>query len=400
MNFSLITRILVPFGLGYFLSYLFRVVNAVIANDVASDLNIDASTLGMLTSVYFATFAAFQLPLGVLLDRFGPRRVEAVLLLFAAAGSFVFSVAENVGGLLIGRALIGFGVSACLMAAFIAYRRWFEPERLPLINGLQMAFGGFGALAGTRPVAMLLEISDWRMLFSILCALGILIALVIWFIVPKDGDHVEARTLSHRGFRSIFSDRFFWRITPLVVFSQAAFLSIQGLWIGTWLRDIGGMTRLQASNIMALTTIAMVAGFLLLGWGTSKLGKMGVNTATTAAAGMGLFLLPQLGIVFGADISPVLLWTSFGFLGTAGIIGYAAISQHFPIALAGRANTAINFLVFVLAFAEQWGLGYLISLWPVENGYAEQGYRVAFGAALMLELAGLLWYLLFRSRRA
>ncbi|KPK15769.1 MAG: MFS transporter permease, partial [Nitrospira bacterium SG8_3] len=153
-------RIFVPFAIGYFFSYLYRVVNAVIAPNLVADLNLGPADLGLLTSTYFLTFAAFQLPLGVLLDRFGSRRTEACLLIFAALGAFVFARAESASGLVAGRALIGFGVSSCLMAPFTAYAIWFAKERLPLVNGLQVAVGGIGALTATAPVAPDLQIKD------------------------------------------------------------------------------------------------------------------------------------------------------------------------------------------------------------------------------------------------
>ena len=114
-------KIFIPFAFGYFLSYLFRVVNAVIAPDLVADLKLDPSELGLLTSTYFIAFASSQLPLGVFLDRFGPRMVESFLLLFAGAGAIIFATSHTLTGVIIGRALIGFGVSACLMAAFKSY---------------------------------------------------------------------------------------------------------------------------------------------------------------------------------------------------------------------------------------------------------------------------------------
>ena len=123
--------VFIPFALGYFLSYLFRVVNAVIAPDLTADLALNPAQLGLLTAAYFITFAAFQLPLGVLLDRYGPRRIEAFLLFFAGLGAFVFARSESLTGLVIGRALIGFGVSSCLMAAFKAFVLWFPQNQWP-----------------------------------------------------------------------------------------------------------------------------------------------------------------------------------------------------------------------------------------------------------------------------
>ena len=184
-NTGTLIRVFLPFGLGYFVSYLFRTINAVIAPDLVRDLGIDPAGLGLLTSSYLLAFAAFQLPLGLLLDRFGPRRVEASLLLFAALGAFIFARAESLTGLLIGRALIGLGVSACLMAAFKAFTLWFPPERLPFANGVQMISGGAGALAATVPVATALAYTDWRGVFLATSLLTLVAAIVVWYVVPE-----------------------------------------------------------------------------------------------------------------------------------------------------------------------------------------------------------------------
>jgi sugar phosphate permease len=125
LSFARKLQIFLPFAFGYFLSYLYRVINAVLAPDLVADIGLEAAGLGLLTSTYFITFAAFQLPLGVLLDRFGPRKIEAALLLVAGFGAWTFACAESLKGLIIGRALIGLGVSACLMAAFKAFVLWF-----------------------------------------------------------------------------------------------------------------------------------------------------------------------------------------------------------------------------------------------------------------------------------
>ncbi|MHA1598863.1 MAG: MFS transporter, partial [Alphaproteobacteria bacterium] len=121
-------RVFLPFAFGYFLSYLYRVVNAVIAPDLIAEMGLGAADLGLLTSAYFLSFALFQLPLGILLDHFGPRKTEAGLLLFAALGAVLFATSESANGLIVGRALIGLGVSGCLMAAFKAYTIWVPSE--------------------------------------------------------------------------------------------------------------------------------------------------------------------------------------------------------------------------------------------------------------------------------
>ncbi len=392
----LLLRVFVPFALGYFLSYLFRVVNAVIAPNLVADLALDPARLGLLTSAYFLTFAAFQLPLGVLLDRYGPRRVEAILLLFAAAGALLFARAESVTGLVAARALIGLGVCACLMAAFKAFVLWIPAPRLPLVNGLQMAAGGLGAITATAPIELLLQVTDWRGVFTLLSALTFLVAIAVFTIVPerpvaRGGTDLH---LQLRGIATIFRDHFFWRVAPLTVASQATFLSIQGLWAGPWLRDVAGFERPLVAETLLLTALAMVAGFFLFGFVAERLGRYGVPLMTVATTGIICFMLVQL-LLIGAGLHfPRLLWVLFGFFGTAGILPYAALSQHFPPQMAGRANTGVNVLVFTIAFAAQWGIGAVIDLWPATTAglYAPAGYRTAFALMLALQVLGWLWF--------
>ena len=155
-------RLFLPFAAGYFLSYLFRTVNAVIGPVLARELALPDNALGLLTSTYFLAFGAAQLPLGILLDRYGPRRVEAGLLLLAASGAAVFALSDTLAGLATGRALIGLGVAACLMASFKAFSMWFPPERQASLTGWIMASGGLGALAASKPLELALGFASWR----------------------------------------------------------------------------------------------------------------------------------------------------------------------------------------------------------------------------------------------
>jgi len=396
-SFEIKLRVFIPFALGYFLSYLFRVVNAVLAPDLAADLGVGPSDLGLLTAAYFITFAAFQLPLGVLLDRFGPRKIEAFLLIFAAVGAFIFSRAQSVSGLVLGRALIGFGVSACLMAAFKAFVIWFRREQLPLINGFQMAAGGFGALTATAPVEAALGVTDWRGMFLILAIVTLLIAAVVFFVVPEKKIETNSDSLKDqlKGIVDVFSSLTFWRIAPLTVMSQAAFLAIQGLWSGPWLRDVAGFERTAIAHVLLTIAAAMVAGFIFMGAAAERLSRLGIKPIVVAATGMGAFIAVQALLISEATAWAHTLWILFGIFGTTGILPYAVLSQSFPLHLSGRVNTAVNLLVFVAAFSAQWGIGAIINLWPgtADGGYAPPGYQAAFGMMLLLQILSLLWFI-------
>jgi predicted MFS family arabinose efflux permease len=393
-----IFRVFLPFAAGYFLSYLFRVVNAVIAPDLLHDLGVGPSALGMLTAVYFISFASFQLPLGVLLDRFGPRRVEAALLLVAGLGALLFARAESLTELILGRAAIGFGVSACLMAAFKAYTIWFAKEKWPMINGLQMASGGLGALAATAPVESALVFTDWRGVFTGLAVLTIVVALVIIFVVPEKKSQSSGQSLTDqlRGTMRVFTNRTFWRLAPLTAASQMAFMAVQGLWAGPWLFHIGGLERAEVARVLFWVAAAMIAGFILLGTLTGRLQRRGIPVATIAVTLMTLFMAVQALLIFAPPHWLLPLWLAFGFLGTSGIIAYSALTMAFTIDLSGRVTTAVNLLVFVAAFFGQWLIGAVIDAVGSSptGGLAEKGFDYGFGLLLALQLLALGYYLL------
>jgi sugar phosphate permease len=394
-------RIFVPFAGGYFLSYLYRAVNAVIAPNLAGDLGIDPSALGLLTSAYFIAFASAQLPLGVLLDRFGPRRIESILLLFAATGAFLFARGTSLAELVVGRALIGFGVSACLMAAFKAFVEWFPQRQLPLVNGIQMASGGLGAMSATAPVEALLSLTDWRGIFTGLTLLTVMVSAAVWRVVPDKPSTVHPATLREqgRGVWQVFSSPVFWRAAPWATLSQATFMALQSLWAGPWLRDVGGLDRGAVATVLFGTAAAMVAGYILMGVVAERLSRTDIPPMAVAGGGMILFMLCQTAMLLDGDLPPLLLWLVFGFSGTSGILVYADLSQRFPTHLAGRVNTGLNLLVFVAAFCAQWGVGAIIDRWPnTLTGYAPEGYRAGFGLLLALQALAALWFALMRGK--
>jgi len=400
-----ITRVFIPFALGYFLSYLVRVVNAVIAPDLVTELGLTAADLGLLTSANFLAFAAAQLPLGILLDRFGPRRTEAGLLLFAAAGAFLFATAQTTLDLIAGRALIGLGTSACLMAAFKAYLMWVPGRRIPLVNGLQMAAGGLGAVTGTVPIEWVLTVTDWRGLFFGFSGLAIILSLTLYGVVPqRTGTDSVACTMKNQlgGLVQIYASPKFWRIAPITIGTQSMFLGTQSLWSGPWLSDVAGLGRDIVANYLFLIAIAMVGGFLGMGAIADRLEKFGIKTITVSIAGMTIFIIVQVPMILQWTDWALPVWMAFGFFGTAGILSYAALPQYFPPEMAGRVITALNVFTFGGAFAAQWGIGVIIHLWPSTGAgisYAPASYQAAFAMMFVIQVAGLAWFLLFRQAK-
>ncbi|MEX0637503.1 MAG: MFS transporter, partial [Burkholderiales bacterium] len=214
MNPRLLLVVFCPFAAGFYLSYFFRNVNAVIARDLALEFSLSSADLGFLTATYLLAFAAFQLPLGVLLDRYGPRRVLAALICVAGTGALVFALAQDFVTLSVGRALVGLGVSGCLMGAIKAFTLWFPLSRLATLNGLYLGIGGLGGLSATAPAEAFLGPFGWRALFYVLAAASVSVAMLIFLLVPEKPLPGHGQTLRTQiaGFGRIFSSIPFWRI--------------------------------------------------------------------------------------------------------------------------------------------------------------------------------------------
>lgn len=397
---TLAARVFVPFAVGYFLSYLGRVVNAVLAPRLIAEFDLGAADLGFLTSVYFLAFAAFQLPLGILLDRFGPKRVEAALILVAALGAFWFGMADGLAGLASGRALMGLGVSACLMAPFTAYRIWFPAARVPLANGLLMSCGGLGAIAGTVPVEAAVGLVGWRGVLMLYAIAIVAAAVLIYLIVPDDGRAGEPPPLARqlRELAGILRDPLFVRVVGSTALVQGSFIGLQSLWVGPWLANAAGLKGPAVADYLLWIAFGMTAGYAAMGAIADRLARFGVAAHTVAlAATLGL-LATQGAIVLlpPADAAP--LWVLFTFLGASNVLWYSAFYQSFPLEMAGRAATAFNVSVFLGTFACQWGIGVIVDFWPRggDGSYPPEAYRVALAALLAAQTAGIVWYLLNR----
>ena len=177
------------FAAAYVLSYTYRTANAVISPELSSSLGISASSLGLLTSAYFVAFAAMQIPAGMLLDRYGPRRVEPVLLVIAGCGALAFAASGDLAGLAFARALIGAGVSVCLMAPLKAIATWYSAERQASLAGWIMVAAAIGTLLSTAPLAAALSVFSWREIFVALAAATFASALCILWVVPDTPAH-------------------------------------------------------------------------------------------------------------------------------------------------------------------------------------------------------------------
>jgi MFS family permease len=404
---TLFLRVFLPFAFAYFLSYIFRGVNAVIFPYLERDIGITAGDLGLLTSAFFLFFAGCQPVLGVMLDRYGPRRVQVVLLAMAAAGSALFGLSLSLGELIVARVLIGLGFAGGLMAAIKAITLWYPPERWGLITGFHMMAGGLGSMAATLPVEWSLSVVSWQGLFFWLAGFCLATSAILFVVVPERASQPGAP--SDKGgtlieqFRitgAVLTDGFYWRIQPLLAVQQLAFIGCISLWIGPWLRDVGGFAdKEMRADIQLYTAAATTLGFAMSGVIATALRRVGVSNFASAGLMSILFAAVCGWIAFVPSAHPAVAWVAFGFLGACPIQYMPLMVASFPAHYAGRVSTSSNLVVFTVIFAGQWAIGKIVDLWPrTATGYAPDGYGWAFGALFILQLAGLLWLVLSRAR--
>jgi MFS family permease len=401
-SLGLIFTVWMPFACGYFLSYGFRTINAIISPDLVRDLGLDPGQLGLLTSAYFLAFALFQLPLGILLDRFGPRRVEAALLVCAAAGAAIFGLSGGLAGLVLGRALIGLGVSACLMAAIKAFVQWFPMSHLAALSGWLLAAGGLGAITASAPVEVALKFTTWRGVFIAVAAVTAGVAAMLFLLVPDRPGTGRRETPAElvAGLRSVFASGLFLRVSLLFACVQGTFLAVQGLWSALWLRDIAGQSRDEVGQTLLWLAVTMTLGFALVGSVSDWLSRRGVQPIAVLKAGIGVSIAMFALLASGLKTGAPWIWMAYAFCNTTGtVLVYTILSKAFPVQLTGRVNTASNLLLFVFAFAAQWGIGAVIGLWTAVDGrYPDAAYRVAFGIPLLLQCAAYVVMLRGRDR--
>ncbi len=394
-SWRLILRVFLPFAAAFFLSYLFRSINALISSDLSSELALDAADLGFLTSVYFLGFAALQLPVGIWLDLYGPRRVQSALLLLAAAGAVLFSVSEGLAALTLGRALIGLGVAAAFTGGLKAIALWFPKDRVARMNGYLLTLGALGGVTATAPARLLLDWSgSWRGLFVILAAITVACALTIWSVVPEErSTQPSSKKPAPASLKTIYCNPRFWQVAPLSATCAGTTWALQSLWAAPWLTDVDGLTQADVARHLFVMAIALSIAALLLGTAADHLRRRGIGPQVPLAVVATMVIAAQLALILRWSVPSWLSWSVVAAAGSAPVLSYAILAEGFPKEITGRANGALNLLHFGGAFAIQYIIGVILALWPSQGGhYPAIAYQIAFGFNLCLQAAALAWF--------
>jgi MFS family permease len=380
--------VFLAFAFAYFLSALIRAITATISPTLTREFALNASDLGLLAGAYFLGFAATQLPLGTWLDRHGPKKVVLYFLSVAVLGCIAFSFATSFAGLVAARMLCGVGVSACLMAPLTGYRRWFEASTQMRANSWMLMTGSLGMVASTLPVQWLLPVVGWRVLFLGLALLTCAALALIAWQVPKwettplaSNEGVKAKA----SYAEVWRHPYFRKMAPVGFFCYGGLVAMQTLWVSPWMIHVAGYTPMEAANGLFWVNVTMLAAFWTWGMVNPWLARRGLNAETLIARGLPLSFVMLAILIIAGDalpVSSVAVWALYCVGCTFVSLAQPAVGMAFPSALAGRALSAYNLVIFAGVFSVQWGVGLAIDGFKVLGLGQIQSYQAALSVFL------------------
>lgn len=389
--------VFVTFASAYFLSTLLRAITATLSPTLSIEFGLQARDLGLLAGGYFLGFSLTQLPMGRWLDSHGPKKVVLSFLGVAVLGCLAFAWADGFMGLLLSRVLIGVGVSACLMAPLTGYRRWLVQDNQQRANSWMLMTGSFGMLASTLPVQWLLPVVGWRWIFVGLALLVLLsMALMAWRVpswrLPEPAINapmaqaVAAKEGILASYAQVWRHPYFRSLTPIGFFNYGGLIAMQTLWAGPWMIKVAGYSALEAATGLFWINVCMLFTFLVWGLVTPSLYARGLNANKLMTWGVPLNFLVQIYIVGAGVDAGALSWALFCISSSFVSLAQPAVGMAFAPAVAGRALSAYNLVLFLGVFVVQWGMGLMI------DGFRNAGYAepIAFRAAMAVFLVSCL----------
>ena len=389
------------FAFGYFLSCLLRAITATLSPVLTLEFELMAADLGLLAGGYFLGFASMQIPLGYLLDKFGPKKIVSSFLLIAFIGTVSFALAQNFSGLLVSRILIGVGVSACLMAPLTGYRIWFAENQQQRANSWMLMIASLGFLSSTLPIQLLLPSLGWRWIFGGIAALILISIFLMLVFIPK-WNHQKDESLENSerkgSLADVWKNKFFISVIPMGLFNYGGLMAIQTLWAGPWMIRVAGYTPLESATGLFWINITMLISFFLWGYFLPRITNLGFSALKILKLGLPVSFLIMLIIIILGSKAGAFYITLFILSSIFLSVTQPAVGLSFASHLAGKALTSFNLLIFLGTFIMQWVMGLVIDLVKT-FGYTEIiGFKAAFSFFLLLSLISYIFFLIINKK--
>jgi MFS family permease len=386
----------------FFYTWVLRVAPSAMIEELMRDFAVGAAVLGHLSAAYFYGYAGMQIPVGLLLDRFGPRRLITLATIVCAAGCVLFATGNSLAAVTAGRFLIGASAAFSLVGAMAVAGQWFPTNRFAVLSGGAMAMGMAGGVFGQAPLRLAVEASDWRTANLLLAAGGVALAVAAWATVRDKWRGAGGVGNALAGLGIVVRHRQSWLIALTGLGTSAPLLGFASLWGVPFLETAYGLSRTHAATLTSMLFVGWGVGAPLFGWFSDRIGRRkapllaGLALETLALAA--LVFVPGLPVVGLASLCFVV-----GFLGSSQIVCFALAKENHGAELSGTAIGFVNAMVTGAGALLQPLVGILLDLaWTGEivlgaRVYQAGAYRLALASLIACGLAGLLCLLPVRE---
>ena len=366
-----------------------RVSPSVMIEDLMRSFAASALILGNLSAFYFWSYGAIQIPVGVVVDRWGPRRVLTVSAFLCATGALGFAVATTLPAAYAGRILLGIGAGFGLITTLRLAVNWFPAHRYAMVAGLTVFLGNMGAIAAQAPLAAVIEVAGWRAAIMGSAAYAAVSAIAFWLLIrdaPPKGRRQPAAPMEHAppridavggallaGLRSVATNRQTWFITAYITTMAMPLLAFAGLWGVAYLMQVYGINRPHAAAMTSLVFLAWGLGAPVGGWLSDRMGKRKPLLIGVALLNLGVWLI----ILYVPGVPLAYLYVLLPLAGIGGStmgICFAVVREHNVPTAAGAGTGFLNTGPIFCGGLIQPLSGWLLDLgW---DGRMEDGVRI------------------------
>ncbi len=394
--------------LTYIFVYFDRVAPAVVAPELMKEFGLTATSLGILSSMYFYPYVAMQIPSGILSDYLGPRFSVGTFFIIAAIGTALFGLAHSFGTIIFGRFLMGVGVAVVWIPCMRILANWFRPKEFATLTGTMLTFGNAGAILASAPLAFLVGLVGWRYAFFWLGAFMLIIAALNYIVLrnkPSDKgyptvseidevDYYATKAAAPVSFsenvKKLFRMRNYWLIAIYAFVIYGTVMGFQGLWFIPYVQQIYGIPKQEAANMLMFWPIGMALGCFSIGWASDRLLKSRRNASFY---GIIIYAISWVPIVIWTNSIP--LWAFYpllfvmGFFCGAYVPNYAHIAEGQPHSFIATANGILNIWYFVGGALFQAVMGIVLdSYGKVNDKFPVEAYKWSFVFCLVSLLVG------------
>ena len=389
------------FAFGFFISNLLRSITATLTPVLTSEFDLSAGNLGLLAGGYFLGFSLMQIPAGLLLDKYGPKKVVAYLLLIALVSTISFAFAKSFTGLLISRFFIGVGVAACLMGPLTGYRVWFEDKYQQRANSWMLMVASFGFVISTLPVQILLPMIGWRSIFLIISILILLSIVLILVFAPSWNNNVQNQNIqseeSTGRLSDVWKNKFFISLIPLAFLNYGGVQAIQTLWAGPWMLNVAGYSPLESATGLFWINIIMLFAFMFWGYILPKFSSLVIDSMKIVKIGLPISYIVLFCIIIMGQKAGAMMFTLYILSSIVLSLTQPALALSFPRNLAGKSLTSLNVFIHSGTFFVQWGIGLLIDLSKNMGANIITSYKISLSIFLILCILSYIFFIFFNK---